>query len=637
MAGLAFLAAFLCCVAIIPFIRKWAIEKGHVSFPRNDRWHRLPTPIFGGIGIVIAFFISIFFYCAFAKYILGIPDYDVPLTVTGLFLGAIMIFLVGLLDDIRQLKPGIKLIGQIAATLIVIAAGIRTDFFTPRIAAEQFSVVLNVLLSIGWIVGITNTINLIDNMDGVAAGISLIASLALSYLFWQGGAEVPLIISLSLCGSLLGFLIYNFPPASIFMGDSGSQFIGFTLASLAIIRQPQASNLVAIIGVPALLFILPIIDTALVTYTRILRGSSPLDGGRDHTTHRLIAFGLNERQVLIILYSVAIVAGIAAISIERIAYWLSLIYIPLILIGLALLAAYLGGLKIFVGPTTGTENNSALVRLINTLTYKRRLLELILDVFLVGISYYLAYIFVYGVENMLQIPEIFIQSLPAIIMLSIFALFVFGVYRSIWQFISLNDILRYFIAVAVIVLLASILLPLLFGTGIFSIGLFILYGIFLFILLGATRASFRILNLASSKLTIGNHKTANLIRENSFPSDLGSAGVIRENILIIGADTNGENVLRWIQINPQLGLFPVGFISLDKSLVNRRIRGVRILSSIEEIDTVIFNYKINGIILPQSYIHNIKELNLVNICEENNCWIKELVFEFKDIRDQQKS
>jgi len=124
MAGLAFLAAFLCCVAIIPFIRKWAIEKGHVSFPRNDRWHRLPTPIFGGIGIVIAFFISIFFYCAFAKYILGIPDYDVPLTVTGLFLGAIMIFLVGLLDDIRQLKPGIKLIGQIAATLIVISAGI---------------------------------------------------------------------------------------------------------------------------------------------------------------------------------------------------------------------------------------------------------------------------------------------------------------------------------------------------------------------------------------------------------------------------------------------------------------------------------------------------------------------------------
>lgn len=637
LVGLSFLAAFICCVALIPFIRKWAIKRGHVSLPRNDRWHHTPTPIFGGVGIVVAFFAGILFFYAVSKLKPDLLDSNLSLTIFGLFFGVIVIFFMGLLDDIYQLKPGIKLIGQLAATLIVVASGIRTDFFTPRVSIEQISVILNVLLSIGWIMGITNTINLIDNMDGVAAGISLIASVALSYLFWQTEAEIPLIISLSLSGSLLGFLIFNFPPASIFMGDSGSQFLGFTLATLAIIRQPQASNLVAILGVPALLFILPIIDTGLVAYTRILRGISPLEGGRDHTTHRLIAFGLNERQVLIILYSVAIIAGITAISIERIAYWLSLIFIPLILIGLALLAAYLGGLKIFVGPSTGDSKNSILVKLLNTLTYKRRLLELILDVFLVGISYYFAFIFVYGVETMSNIPENFIHSFPVVIMISIFILILFGIYRSIWQLISLNDIIRYFFAVLVIVPFVTLILPLLFGTGIFSIGLFILYGLFLFILLSATRASFRILNLVSSKLTTGNHKLVVSKNEQSITAEVNSYGASLEKVLIIGADTNGENTLRWIQINPQLGLLPVGFIALDKSLVNRRIRGLSILGSIEDIEKIIHNYFIDGIILPQSYLLKLREYDFWGLCVENDCWIRELVIELKEIKNHQKS
>ena len=141
------------------------------------------------------------------------------------------------------------------------------------------------------------------------------------------------------------------------MGDSGSLFLGFTLAVLAIARQPQASNVFAITGVPTLLFLLPILDTTLVTLTRLLRGQSPVMGGQDHTSHRLIAFGFSERQTLMVLYTVAIASGVVAIAIETIDYWLSLILVPTVVIVLALLVAYLARMKV-VSSTTPPARRS---------------------------------------------------------------------------------------------------------------------------------------------------------------------------------------------------------------------------------------------------------------------------------------
>ena len=174
----------------------------------------------------------------------------------------------------------------------------------------------NIVLTFFWLVGITNAINLLDNMDGLAGGISLITALILSYFFWQAGNFSLFLFSMALAGALLAFLIFNYPPASIFMGDSGSLFIGFTLAALAIAQRPQASNVFAVMAVPTLLFLLPILDTSLVTITRLLRGQSPAQGGSDHTSHRLVAFGLSERQTLSVLYGVAIFSGILAAALE---------------------------------------------------------------------------------------------------------------------------------------------------------------------------------------------------------------------------------------------------------------------------------------------------------------------------------
>jgi len=183
-------------------------------------------------------------------------------------------------------------------------------------------------------------------MDGLAAGISLISSLILSFFFWYAGNQSLLYISIALAGSVLGFLIYNFPPASIFMGNSGSSFLGLTLAVLAIAREPQASNLFAVLGVPILIFLLPIIDVIFVTISRSIEGKSIVQGGVDHTSHRLIAFGFSERKVLIILFGIALIAGISAGLLEYANYWVSLILVPIMVVALTLLAIYLGGIKI---------------------------------------------------------------------------------------------------------------------------------------------------------------------------------------------------------------------------------------------------------------------------------------------------
>ncbi len=282
IAGIVFISALILSLILVRAARWVGIKRGIVAQPRADRWHQMPTPLLGGVGIFFAFIASLLLAYTWNR--------QLNWSHIGLLAGSCIIFCLGLYDDIRKLSPPAKLIGQIIAAAVVVLFGYSTNFFTPKIDNAIIAQLPNLLLTFLWIVGITNAINLLDNMDGLAAGISLITAGFLIYFFWQSNDWSLLVIAIALAGSLLGFLFYNFPPASIFMGDSGSLFLGFTLAVLAIARQPQASNVFAITGVPTLLFLLPILDTTLVTLTRLLRGQSPVMGGRDHTSHRLIAF-----------------------------------------------------------------------------------------------------------------------------------------------------------------------------------------------------------------------------------------------------------------------------------------------------------------------------------------------------------
>src|SRR4030095_10479180 len=183
---------------------------------------------------------------------------------------------------------------------------------------------LDALFTAIWIVGLTNSLNLLDNMDGLAAGIGLIAVLYLAFLCIQHGDAQHALMALSLAGALGGFLLHNFYPASIFMGDAGSLFLGAALSLLTVHANGQASNILSLGAIPTCLLLVPILDPPLVTVTRLLRGQPISQGGRDHASHRLVILGLSEPQAVLLLYVIATIAGATAVSMKGFSYSLSL-------------------------------------------------------------------------------------------------------------------------------------------------------------------------------------------------------------------------------------------------------------------------------------------------------------------------
>ncbi|MCK5652541.1 MAG: undecaprenyl/decaprenyl-phosphate alpha-N-acetylglucosaminyl 1-phosphate transferase, partial [Gemmatimonadetes bacterium] len=302
-----FAAAFVLTALLTPLVRGAAVAAGRVSPARDDRWHTRPTPILGGVAIFVGFGITV------VAAVLLNPEAMDPLRFAhrgilpwspweGLLAAGTTVFLVGLADDFVGLRPMRKLAGQLVAASILVMSGIGvwlTGIF-----------VVDAVLSVFWFVAITNALNLLDSMDGVAAGVALIAAIFLSVLFLMDFQVGLAYISLAFAGALLGFLIYNYPPAKIFMGDSGSLFIGLFLAGLALSPAAGASrSLLAIVVIPVLVLAIPILDTTLVTVSRVLERRPISEGGRDHASHRLVSLGVSETRALWILWVLAAVGG----------------------------------------------------------------------------------------------------------------------------------------------------------------------------------------------------------------------------------------------------------------------------------------------------------------------------------------
>lgn len=598
MVAVSFVSALVVSLLLIPLVRSVSFRLGRVAIPREDRWHRRPTPTLGGVGIYLATMIGIII--------------DIYLNPSlnfihwGLLAGASLIFFLGLYDDFKQITPPAKLIGQILAATIVIYFGYTTDFFTARLSGTILAQILNIGLTFVWLVGITNAINLLDNMDGLAGGISLITSLILSFFFWRSGDYALLAITLGLSGAISGFLVFNFPPASIFMGDSGSLFLGFSLAVLAIARQPQASNVFAILGVPTLIFMLPILDTTLVTITRMLRGQSPAQGGRDHTSHRLIAFGLTERQAVLALYAVALLSGIAALAVETLDYWLSLVVVPILVLALALLTAYLGGMKVV--ETAQQGRRGAFTRFLVELTYRRRLLEIGLDLILIGTAYYLGYLTYYGFSMTEMGLELFLESLPIAYAAAYVSFFVFGVYRGVWRYVGMEELTKYAKAAIGSILLMGAAVEVIHSFSEYPLMIFIFSGMFLFVGLAITRFSFRMLDKARAQQALAEEK----------------------RILIYGAGDAGELAVRWLLMNPQLGYRPIGFLDDDPLIIGRQIHGIDILGGVDQLEDILEEKKVEGVLLTSGVdLENGSIKKVLDVCRKNGRWVRALRLDFE--------
>ena len=262
---------------------------GIIDQPVDSRWHKKPTPRMGGVAIFLSFIAASAIFGDFRRETLL------------LLLGGVGIFSLGLLDDKFGTFPKFKFLFQLIIALALVLFGIRLMIIPAFVAIP---------LTIVWIVMITNAFNLLDNMDGLSAGVAAIASFVFFLLSWKSGQKAVPILALALTGASLGFLRYNFNPAKVFMGDCGSLFLGYILSTLAIEGFWQsASPLLPALTAPVLILAVAVFDTILVTVLRISAGGRPWIGGKDHSSHRLVKLGLSERQAVLLLYTLSIVGS----------------------------------------------------------------------------------------------------------------------------------------------------------------------------------------------------------------------------------------------------------------------------------------------------------------------------------------
>ncbi|MGB9779598.1 MraY family glycosyltransferase [Caldanaerobacter sp.] len=319
---LSFLLAFVVAFLTTPLAQKLAFVIGAIDIPKDERRiHTKPIPRLGGLAIFAGTMISI---------LLLLPKSHETM---GIIWGALAIVFLGVLDDKYSLNSKIKLIGQIVAAFILISSGVRIDWVSNPFGDGVIYLKswMAISLTLLWVVGVTNTINLIDGLDGLAAGIAFISSTSLFIISLLNGRYATAIISIAIAGASLGFLPYNFNPAKIFMGDTGAMFLGFLLSAISIQGAIKSATAIAIV-VPVLVLGVPIFDTLFAIIRRILNKKPIMEADRGHLHHRLLDKGLNQRQVVFILYGVSLILGVSAILISFTSESKSLIILALSLV-----------------------------------------------------------------------------------------------------------------------------------------------------------------------------------------------------------------------------------------------------------------------------------------------------------------
>ena len=302
---LAIAIAFAISFAATPVVKSFATKMGAIDVPDGKRRvHDHPIPRMGGLAIFLGFLLSVVLFA------------DITRQVRGVLLGAVLIVACGAIDDVVNLRAWIKLLVQIAAAVIAVAHGVVIEFFSNPNIFSPYELLnlgwLAIPVTVLWIVGITNSVNLIDGLDGLAVGVSTIASTTMfvvALLVSEG--NVALLLA-ALMGACIGFMPYNLNPAKIFMGDTGALLLGYVLSTVSVVGMFKTYALVTFV-VPVLALFLPLFDTVCAFFRRLLRGQSPMHPDRGHLHHRLIDMGLSQKQAVAILYSLSAILGLCAV------------------------------------------------------------------------------------------------------------------------------------------------------------------------------------------------------------------------------------------------------------------------------------------------------------------------------------
>ncbi len=334
---LAFVLALVAALIATPLVKILAARTGALDKPDARKVHKKPIPRIGGLGIYAACMLSMVI-------VMGYADLSGELYwgVVGLMISGTLIMLVGLIDDYKNLPAKVKLLGQIgAAAVLVLGFDVRIDFITDPFGDYIYLEWFAVPATIFWLVGLSNTINLIDGLDGLAAGVSSLAAITIMLVALEQNVMIIAVLTAALAGAAVGFLFYNFNPAGIFMGDSGALFLGFMLAGISVIGAVKCAATIALI-VPILALGLPILDTAFAIVRRYRGGVPIFRPDKGHLHHRLLGLGFTQRQAVLLMYVISALLGLSAVALTAVSNQIAIFILMIVMVSIIYGAKKLG-------------------------------------------------------------------------------------------------------------------------------------------------------------------------------------------------------------------------------------------------------------------------------------------------------
>jgi len=562
-------------------VRRLAPTIGAVVPPRPDRWHNTPTPTMGGVAIAAGTLIA-FGAIATRPDLVGAPGAWLPV-----LLAASVMFVVGVLDDRLQLSPLAKLVASLAigAFLVFALAGAEPEDALPSVYT---------LVATVWFAGICHAMNLLDNMDGLAAGIGLIAAVFLMALLPGFLGPTLEVLLTALAGSLLGFLYWNRNRARLFMGDCGSLFIGAMLGAASLVPVYNAPSMAFInpAVIVVLILIVPLFDTGFVLVLRRLAGLKATKGGTDHVSHRLVSLGFSERSAVRILYLLGLAGGGTA--------WFLLRgqgvepMLPLVAafgVFVVLLGIYLARVPAYDAEDFIALQKSSFAPFLKDLAFRWHAAEVMLDFILIAVCYYLAYRLRFDGEGFDLFLPYFTASLPVVLGCKLAALYGSGLYQRSWETFGLRDLTAVLRGVGMGSLLSVLTAAYLYRFEGFSRVVFLLDALLLGVAIVATRASFRAMSLVAA---VRNKRS--------------------RRVLVYGAGQFGQTLVREMRANARWNMNPIAFIDDDPGKVRRWIMGVQVRGTLDDLESTIRRYAVDEVVLSSPSITGHVERRIREVC-----------------------
>lgn len=571
LGAVALVATFVVTVLLVCATLPVCRARQWVANPRADRWHKKVACLFGGVPVWVSIVLMSMLLLSFADGLMW-----------KLIAASSMMFALGLADDIWHLRPRAKLVVQVAVAAWIIHAGL--------VYPLTQSTLLNEFVSLIWIVGITNAFNLLDNMDGLTAGIALISAGYLAAFFMGSGSPQYALLILIAAGAAAGFLVFNFNPARIFMGDSGSLSLGFLLAGSSLLQLTHVSGVPALVFAPALVLAVPVFDTFFVSVTRRLRGQAVSQGGTDHSSHRLVRLGLSERRAVLLLYGLSMVSGAVALSARHILYWRAIS-----LAAVWFLFLLLFGIHLFRTETvSGEAHHSSPSGLLRQFLV-RDSLAFFLDPVVLSLSYYLSYFFRFSRAVPAPDLALYFHSWPIVLGAKFFCLVISHVYERSWWRGTTRDFYR--LAQAIIV-----------GEG---ASVLVLIAIYRFA--GFSRVVFLLDAVMSWVLLVAVRKSSALFRD-SLGSWTGPARPEDRRVFVLGTSEHTELALRFLR---DRHIACAGLIDTNGGAdVGRWVWGSRVLGSVSDLPRLKTHHGICEVVLPQDESLPYSDVEFSQFCQQ---------------------